>query len=143
MDDSNEQQQQQQSCPQNQQQQPGLQRQQAQLRVLQGVEGTDKLYCLPAAGTAVATVVFFVGDQLEAKQLPPRVLELQANLKSSRDSQVLPRCCDSLPSSFASACVQQRDRMKSTLPTTIGVMCQAGSRATSRQHVCTSLAWLR
>ena len=67
--------------PQRQQQQPAAQdpqRQQAQLRVLQGVEGTDKVYCLPAAGDANATVVFFVGDQLEARRLPPRVLELQA-----------------------------------------------------------------
>lgn len=51
--------------------------QQAQLRVLTGVHGTDKVYCLPAVGAATATVVFFVGDQLEAKGLPPRVLQLQ------------------------------------------------------------------
>ena len=57
---------------------PDPQCQQAQLRVLQGVEGTDKVYCLPAAGAPTAAVVFFVGDQLEARQLPPRVLELQA-----------------------------------------------------------------
>ncbi len=77
----------------------------AQLRVLTGVHGTDKVYCLsaqspvqppaaveqtsaegrapvqPAAAgssrTATSMVVFFVGDQLEAKVLPARVLELQ------------------------------------------------------------------
>jgi hypothetical protein len=83
-----QQQQQQPAAPQQQQQPaaPQQQQQQAQLRVLQGVEGTDKVYCLPAEGGATAAVVFLVGDQLEAKRLPPRVLELQANLKSSHNS---------------------------------------------------------
>lgn len=55
----------------------------AELRVLKGEHGADKVFCLAASEQpATATVVLFVGDQLEARHVPSEVLALQVtNLK--------------------------------------------------------------
>jgi len=50
----------------------------AELRVLKGEHGADKVFCLAASEQpATATVVLFVGDQLEARHVPSEVLALQ------------------------------------------------------------------
>ena len=63
----------------------------ARLRILQGPYGADKVYIQHAAvQPAVGVVVLFVGDQLEARHVPPAVLALQVGVALSRQHCWLP-----------------------------------------------------
>ncbi len=71
---------------------------QAKLRVLRGQHGTEKVFCLPAPQQAAgaAVLVLFVGDQLEARHVPPEVLELQVAILHHAASAAWRRQPDSL-----------------------------------------------